>query len=706
MPGFPVLSVDTGIQLGNMVTTLLAANHRPTMLRPFTAQILESWLRNSILATDETDFDNLAKMIKGGEDTNKKFNSPIQIFLQGYSDQAAALMCKPRYVADVSEFLRQTLCATPYWDRTFVSTVSLGYPREVQLWQPSMRMSTIPLGMPVFPGTQKQATGVGANSEADATTPPLDAALRWGLATTAAILDIPSLSESLVPEAKSLTQRHEKEPYWGTARVAMQQLNRLTAVGLLWMRQADAYALRRQMTLWDKMYELAYAFYPRERPILELAKALRDFVLSSIPVAPWIETLTNLNHGVSISTVYGEHPLVIRDKTDVLQDIEGREVPLAQVFLAMAMTDYNKLRELSAAGVSWPETLLGTMLPMVDPKVTDTLLTLPPGAQTIGSLAQWLSINQRYVEEWPEIARALGWSGAVAPATYTIDQMGADFVLCDGDNYSDHPFGVLSGLRPAFSVGNHKVLGFARRISTDFNTGNDIDESIDAGNGNGGDPTAMRVAWSTLVLRGHITASARDLALSRYYIPEGMWMGEEGGETRYAGPNCRDNIGQAVLTMYQSRSPLGYVRRGYRDPADMHSRVTPSLTYLRTDWDVWTYGDEESVVQKALLSGYGKRNVEGNDSNTIEVFLWRQEGWNIRVPVQMAREYDVTWYDELGSKAEVLRFEGFVVFDDTLSLMSEKSSLDAVAELVKVQPPKLEPKLSEEATSPEVPGDQ
>jgi hypothetical protein len=289
------------------------------------------------------------------------------------------------------------------------------------------------------------------------------------------------MSDKLVPDAQSIGTRDPKEAHWGISG-SLAQADRLTAIGLLYMVQADVFWTKFTDPLYNAAYDVAFTMNPRDRAALEFKKRLRTDLLRTIPLHPVLESIANLFGNATISTRFGEKPLAFRhgstDEVPTTAPVSSAMLStgslrslLAQQVVADALADYGRLQEIAQSNV-WPSDLLSAVAPTLGAQGVANILRTKLATvkwRSHGEVIEWMARNQKYVKLWPEVARSLGWGGAIgAPAVY-IEAGGADFVLSDGDFYSHTPLSVLAGLRPALSIGNKKVTGLAVRFEEHFN---------------------------------------------------------------------------------------------------------------------------------------------------------------------------------------------------------------------------------------------
>jgi hypothetical protein len=662
------------------------------MFRPFDNTTLTAWRDSACTLAGGPD-QTLTELINQLRlEGTPKPSAPINVFLGKYAVVAASLLAEPTYFPDVGAALRDDLTIKPGargWSQTYVSAPEFGFPRPYYSMTAAYPGTHAPFALPGWdrPGTIQPPSdedGDGAD-------------FRAVCAQLVMLMDRPFMTDALVPEAKSIVKRDNREPFWGQSKAALLQAERLTAVGLLYERQADAFVLRMNQSLWDLCYKLATALYPKELPILEQYDKIRKTLLDRIPCHPLLESIANLYSNVSLSTYYGVKQAAIRHGTsDEWEVVEkgNRSVP-SQLMVLHAMSEYARLKAIVKGGSSWPLDWAIDVAPSLDRESARAAVAGAPGQQSMSSCLEWLATFERYVSHWPEIARTLNWSGAIGPQAIGVETAGADFVLCDGDAYTDMPTSVLAGLRPNLSMGNVQVAGFARRSGTSFGTGPNPDTDPSIGNGGVTSPVAFK--WSACVARGHVTALDRKETFARFFMPPGMLMGEADVETRFAGGPVTDPIGLAVIAFYRDKSPQGYVSHWYTAPTNSTSRQTPEGLYMHTEWGAVSESRQSGAAQALLLTGYGEVNV---DKQPLNAFVFRDH-FNMRFPVQMARDNEFEWYDELGGLKDLIPFDGHVNFDDVVTLTNDAGAVDQFIDLLKVHQPTLDTPATDEVRPPE-----
>jgi hypothetical protein len=303
--------------------------------------------------------------------------------------------------------------------------------------------------------------------------------------------------------------------------------------------------------------------------------------------------------------------------------------------------------------------------------------------------------RDRFVKHFGNTARILGWTAGKSVQLTGVDAAGCDFVVSNGDYASDNMSMVLFGLRPSLSMANRKILGLGIRYKSDFNTGPDL-RSPGTIPHLAESPVHTSILWSTVPVAGWITPHAEDGGLTRFFIPQSMSMGEANGEYRYAGPEVTDPDAERVRNYYRTVSPRGYLGPDFGDPTVKGTAVAANHTLHVTDWGVSVESLTPEVAQTEMLAAYNGKAKRSSE----EVYLYRHEGWRLRVPVQLARANTYQWLDEMGNLIDEAEFQGHVLFDDTLDLPHSCSDVDGFTELLRTLVVKLPDAMTEQTSDP------
>jgi len=710
-PGYVVQPIDFLKTISNVVTAMVYGNARPGTALAFDADILARWRNVAVRAANTQDLPEILETLRMDSNASR---SPERYFLQKYAEVAAVLLTSPAYMPDVGLNLSAQLQRHGgHWNKIWVSSPSLGYARPYLSLDCEVNVGVQPIGLPEWDLSEEElefepekksskggaATRVALGGDGIESMPNT---LRHALANLCMLCDRPGFSERLIPDAKSLSTRETKEAHWGM-KAALSQADRLTAVGLLYLLQVDAFWTRLTEPLYQAAFDIAYALNPRDRYVLDFKRTVRTELLRQIPLHPILESIANMFSSVNVATRFGVKPLAFRhgpteesaqttQVSSAMLSVGSMRSMLAQQIVADAVIDHGRLRDLSQTQ-QWPLELLHNIAPSVGVSNLQSMLGQKK-YRSHADVIEWLSRNAKYVNLWPEISRSLGWGGAVGAPAILIEAGGADFVLSDGDEYSHTPAAVLSGLRPGLSLANIKAMGLSIRFDPQFNTGPAADATTLA---KGAEPP-VKIKWSTLTFDGYMSATKGVEALTRFYMPPGMQMGEQGGETRFVADNA-DPLAKELVQFFADKSPSGYVRHWYGEPLERTSRITDGVFYMRTSWDAWTENTDEKATQETLIAKYGPDNVEIMPSGSPDLFIFR-DAWKMRVPVQLARSYDLELYNELGELRLVFPYDGHILFNDVVELNTSTAAVDSYVSLLRVTPPQLATPFDDEVKPP------
>jgi hypothetical protein len=707
-PGFAVQQYDFTIVLSNAITAILSVNQRPGMFRPLKTQDLENWRLLATQAAAAPHEVDIARMLEQAMATGR-LQDPTQ-YLETFKELLVLLMADMQKVTSVGDCLAKMLMESGIWGTEYVTSPSLGYPRRYYRLRTKMPDYGFPFGLPSFAydAALTCTETVTGGSGGTARNPGGEDPFQRAIANLCGCFDLPAYSDALIKERSKLKLgRDYKDVFFGSVAAVNEQLRFLVSAGLLYRAQVVALALRLTDEEFDKHADIAINTQPRERSVCEAAVKMRAALKAMIPCHPLLESTANMLKGNRILTAWGERPLLLRhtDREDIKLQPElercnyGRST-MGQLFTAYALADYYRLRALaeseSSSGQALPAALIADVAPDLPNEIRNKpIMTTMGGADvqglsrsTVGSLLEQLTRYEKYVSLWPDIAAMLGWSGATTGNVGTIEAIGGDFVLTNGEYYSSSPVGVLAGMRPSLSMGSAKVTGLPRRIDSRFNTGVRVDdmtqEERDAAEGHTV-VTPTQIVWSVVTAQGWASAMSGEFAYMRYFIPAGMSMGEENAERRWTGVESEadDPIAQIVRALYMRRSPNGFVRQMYGDPEWPSTLETNEGWFQRTSWDAWSWSAADPTgMQAQFLSHMGPSNVD----RTHQFYLYKEK-WNYRIPVQMARPDSYDWYDERGNYMLTSKYEGFIIFDDTVNLPESTAAVDRLMELLRVTAP-------------------
>jgi hypothetical protein len=693
----------------NTLTTMVSANHRPGRLRDVGVEACRDWRRTSLKLASRDFTLEFAEMFKSGSEYgNYSKSAPVSLLLKYYGGLLANLAAEPMYVRDVGENLKARLHDAGY-SSTWANCRWLGYPREALLMNtsydnkhgPFMLPGTALTSWPLDEGLRALAMRAGVvdagGDDVERPTPAPGTFGQFGMrmADTAMVLDRAMWSLALVPDSKKVTDRTNNEPLFGELRGVGKQMKRLTSFGLLYEGQGDAAPLRWDQSAWSMGYDMAWEQLQGFRPVLDMFGKLREELMSVLPVHPLLEAPARYTSKVVLETAYGTSDAYVRHvpHAGAMHGISptGGEPerlsstntsPLAMMMVTAAFAEFGRLSEIASSGAVWPREWVNSVGQNMTDAVRERLIK-KSGQSTGGGVMfsdalHRLNALSAYTEMWPEMTRALGWDKQLPALTTTIHANGCDFTLTDGDGWSDDPVAVMAGLKPSLPIGNPKSVGISVIFEKHFGTGPKASIAPETTKAEGLTvPAAFE--WNIVTTAGYMSALDGPAVLTKFYMPPGMLMGEEGGEPRFSTEEDPAHV--AVGALYANLSPQGYVRQWATVTPDMNSIRQAGNTRITTDWDVWvTSGDsDDPAATRMLLDAY----PDGVDPKP-EVYIYR-EAWNMRIPVRLTRANCYEQYDELGAYKKTVDFEGFVVFGgEPVDLRSfGTTGVQAVVDLLK-----------------------
>jgi hypothetical protein len=683
--------------------------------------------------------------------------SSLRLMARFYGPVMSTLIVQPEEVPDAGEELRAQLLLMKgkAWQTTRVANPTLGYDREYTAYLPGRATSNngriIPLALqphalPNWDQTSIRRNQDNGNGNGDDEVPsdaPANVAsitpFRKSLALSLMLWDRHAYSDSLIPTLPNVlgADRDHKEAFFGSNKGQLEQMDRLTALPFIYLRQADALFLHFQDPYWKAVFELTWSLYPRERPMLETYRSLREHVMSEIPIHPLLKSLVDMYARISVETVFGTKPMLCRlgygsgsglkpdaNPTYVHHQGSGPRARDAQLMLAVAYADSLRLKSLVEAGERWPIALIGSFnagegRTRLNSAATLTSL-LSQQQQSVGSLAEWLVEQQRFVKYWPELLRTINWPAPVSADPFTVLNNQAYYCWTDGEGTSEPPVALLSGMCVGLPITNRAALVYPLKLDDSFNSA-PLLESIPAGTDSkpAEIPDVTGIRWTTLTPRGYIAGVAGGLTFQRYYMPHGMIMGED-FETQMFVSGFDDRISDSVKNFYRERSPNGYVRERYAQPLRTASTRTLQVSVSVTDWEVSADGTDGTVVQNAMLETYGTETglrevlsanpgkpsplpAGPNVDASFELFAFREQGFNMRIPVQIARRGPLEFLNYQGALTDRLEYNGIALFDGRATLPYSVQALDPYINLLIVEPDPLLGPLADEITSPERP---
>jgi hypothetical protein len=695
LPVSIIREVDLNKVIGNVLTAMLSCNNRPGMYRAIGMDTLKEW--NTIAMAQLAEPSQAQEIMRlWSKDAKEFFRTPQMMFLDKWRAVISHLLCPPSDVRNVGEAMVADLSKADLITTEHVAMAAFGYPRP---WY-SLAANAPTYGIPyTIPVPAKLMSGAWAESLAGVSENAMDFASNYALVLKA--LDRPGFSDQLIPEIGRVDGKDARAPLWGNVKASGRQDQYMIAIDLLYLFQAAALYLQLHSELRAYGGVKARESFPREQPALDMFDQIISRTQAEIPTHPLSVTVASLLANYTISTRFGVRPCMLRhgpSEASAELTRNGRRIftTVGETHMAFAYGAVTRLQALAARGVLWPEMIVEDFAPDVSPTLRGAAVKRTEGMASIGELLEELARLKDYTDLWPEITGKLGWQSPVRFAGGEMEAAAADWVLTSGDSMSADPLTVLAGLRPALVACNPRALGFELRADTHFNTGPRARDVVPALQDEGV-TQPLWIEWSPMTAMGHRSANEVEAAIAKFYIPEGMWMGEDGDDPRYADPECSDMIQASVQAYYRTRSPKGYIRTGALPPGSAISRNGGTVTLMLTSWDpIAETASDVQGAQSMLLGLYGPANLD----TAVERFRFRKEGWPIRFPVRISRTPAFEILDERGNFIGTGQDDGWVVYDDVLDLPHSIAPIEQIVNLMRVDPPQFADPRVEEAKPP------
>lgn len=506
------------------------------------------------------------------------------------------LTSRPTLHANMGERIVQLVSAMPddVLSKEYVATPSLGYARPyytLGLSQPSCEFG---LRLPALQS-------------------------RWSrqLATLLMILDLARFTPQLIPDlstAKISGHDFKSRPI-GQTLAFVEQLNEIMDIPMLYLLQGSLLMLHvyKDFNAWRA--EHAAARDPRASSALAARNQLESFLLG-LPTHPFVSYVASMFRRGSLRDYFGTdvalYPLAAGVQHEKNSDGKVTVRQLASIggqlvskTGAPEAVDFFYVQEALR-----DQTSAGTRTEVWGYGPKDDAATV-----SYGELARQVqSLGDGPLKRWPNLARALGWSGLTA-GPVRLEQAGGSFLLTDGRRYSEDPTAALAGMKPCLAISNLRFSGRERRFDSDWNT--KIPSDTERGK------TSL-IQWNVLVVEGFQTPIDGADVYMRTYMPSGMLMGEP--DVQFLLPPAIETnpVLESVIEAYAARSPQ-YVKMNYAEPAGKHSQ------FWATDWDGYGYNHDRETANNALAAGYTGQT----ESAKTTAYAFHDRFFH-RVPVKMA----------------------------------------------------------------------
>lgn len=612
VPGYVVMSVDVSTMLSNIVNIYVTGNRRSVFVSAIDQDTNQSLLTKALTRVSSWQ-NELAKIaILDVTARIKELTTDLGPFLK-------AMSMPPVRVTDLGAFDRDLLLGTAGWQPTAVISPSLGYPRKYLRLRPDETRSELD----------------GLNLPAPANQWSQDVAL------TLLELDRGRFSMDLIPsiEGLSVGAHGTRERPIGMYLGLSKQLDAIFTMYMLYALQGPLLVLHANQRYYKALYELTHVMDVKARVMLERHQEAVDMLLG-IPLHPLCSVVASALQTGTVKTNYGTKDLLYRYGSNGFNKNGAERDSLSEMrsrMFASIAADMN-----SPIDVQWGDK------------------DAPKDITTALDLAQRIRSTSSIWEGFAAAATRLKWSNVSGGDIGEVRQSEADFILTDGEGFSDSPTAAMLGIKPVLSLGNAKALGFEVRFQTDFNAQNN----------------RPKIEYSAVPVEGYQTADVTGGVLDRLYIMAGMWMGEGGVEPLFATSAETSVIIEQLLRHYEqlSAGSNSYVRQHYVPGTNVND------TFAQTDWDGWSVGEDIPKVSLAYLEGY-----KGQLETVRKGLFLRAEMFNHRCVVRISRASDLEMYDALGGFRTLLSQDGKVMFDDDISVTNNTSPLEAVVDIAPTQ---------------------
>jgi len=275
-------------------------------------------------------------------------------------------------------------------------------------------------------------------------------------------------------------------------------------------------------------------------------------------------------------------------------------------------------------------------------------------------------------DEVSRISQVLGWAKLEA-GTHSLSNIQADFILTDGDWYSDNVGTAILGLKPVIGLNNAMATIDDRRTMPFWN----VHDGVVGGaktQGAGTDRTRYRLEYSVMTVHGRQTQTGDGSEVERYFIPGNAYMGGSTATRIRLMTSTEDPMAKLALEYYSSRSQ-SYITEQYTEP-----NVATDPTVYLTDWGTWAakVGDSDGQdVFNRLISAMPENTVRSVE----EVIMYRSEWFNHSFPVRMATDNITHHMSVRGYPLRDEEQDGHVEFTGEISLSSSDENIRSLIRL-------------------------
>lgn len=677
-PGFSEMTVDIDQMFAAILTAYITGNQRAAWLPMIPAERLLQWLGRTL--------EGKGPMTSFTPDTTKESAaSPLGIGLTPEQKLLIGdLTADPRYEVNFGRYLHNFLTGAaesreenktkrdPLLNPTYIVLPALGYPRPAYSLAHDWRWQASPEDAALIEAARPKQ---GENGEAMKRFMALNSSMRRrdtlfrlpapgsgyskGIAEILLMTFFPEWSSEIVPGLQTTGKLlgHDVRDKAMGGLIAMRKQFRVLATEL-WLHtlQAGLMRLHGLRRIHERLLPIAVLHFPGSRNAFDVWEETRQKLLK-LPLHSLVTPVTSALQTGELLTDYGKRPAM----WTVDECTDAADIALLNLFHEEVLTSVNE-----AVGVTWEAV-----------NNAEHHLSLPQFAQAVFSSG----LDSLFTEA----ARLLKWR-SVNAVIGSIDLSGADFMLCDGDDFSGEPFQALLGLTPTLSLANRKLLGIGRRFESDFNTRGEMPVTT-------GVPTATEpsepsipfglLGYTAIPLRGYLAEPTGGLKFERTFIPAGMSMGEE-GTAMIASIGLRDATARKVVSHYASKQP-GYVRENYLPVAPR--KITDAHF---TSWDAYAAADSAGMASTAYLAIYADYVVQPPalpgagvaERQTPFMLLYSDRGFNMRIPVKCSRVQFAIHYTEQAEYFDRQSQQGYVAYDNDVTLLRPSTPLQQIVDLM------------------------
>lgn len=607
------MDIDVGTMFSNVMTAYIAGNQRSVWKSQVKSGDIKSFLERVKAKPSSWVPNTVTDVI----DVKAKYEAAVRAIPE-VKDFIAALFMRPRVQESYgSSLARELLSSTDKlslnWTREFVGMPAFGYPR------------------PHYKMTAKSGFEWSAGSDRALITHVPSLCSEWNvtIAATCALADATRWSDALLPsmEQSQLPSHPFKDQPFGSIAAFDEQLRTLYSMMALYLVQGSLLVAHANRRILERAAQLRMGIDVRSRPALVAREENVSYVFG-IRMHPLISYIARSLSTGSASTYHGDKDLLYQYGRIAVNPDSAELEDIGEAVLADALSEFGR-NETD----TWGDCLTKTRSGSSDDGQTVSLSTL---ARQIRSLGQ-------YEQRWNGLATKLGWTDLSANVG-TVYQKQADFILCDGEDYTGEPAAGLLGLKPVLSLGNIRVGGRLRRTDPEF--GLEADGSVG-------------IEWSPMVVNGFQSATGSDQSYERLVIVAGMGMGEDGITIEPVDQISADPLIGQIVNHYAKNGPQGYVTQWYNPPEG------EAPGFKATSWDGYAEGLTVLEAQAALVSGYKGQTVQAEKA----LYYSREAGrpFYHRFPVKRARLTPLKFFDPMGLWRFNMRQDGNVLFGGDIS---------------------------------------